>query len=122
MKEASRHDIRKSWKHRTPTRGIIRKYSQSPARPSEPMSSTKIVSFPEKSTKSAIAHIAAALTNRRKNRLIDKWMRGACTAHKSLEICERCRLRQQNSPASAGKFCCFLARRVLKQFVFIHLF
>ena len=24
----------------------------------------------------------------------------ACIAHKSLEICERCRLRQQNSPAT----------------------
>ena len=24
----------------------------------------------------------------------------ACIAHKSSEICERCRLRQQNSPAS----------------------
>ena len=36
---------------------------------------------------------------------------------KFLKICERCRLRQQNS-GYAGKFRCFLERRVLKQFVF----
>ena len=31
----------------------------------------------------------------------------ACIAHKSLEICERCRLWQQNSPATPGKIRCF---------------
>ena len=33
-------------------------------------------------------------------------------AHKSSEICERCRLRQRNSPASAGKSRCFFETRV----------
>jgi hypothetical protein len=32
----------------------------------------------------------------------------ACIDHKSLEICDRCRLWQQNSPASAGLFCCIV--------------
>ena len=36
----------------------------------------------------------------------------ACIAHKSLEICERCRLWQRNSPAAPEKFHCFLQRRV----------
>jgi hypothetical protein len=39
-----------------------------------------------------------------------------------LEICERCRLRQQNSPATPENSAAFLERRVLKQFVLIHLF
>jgi hypothetical protein len=43
-------------------------------------------------------------------------------AHKSLEICERCRLWQQNSPATAEKFYRFWERRVQNTFVSIHLF
>jgi hypothetical protein len=39
-----------------------------------------------------------------------------------LEICERFRLRQQNSPATPENSAAFLERRVLKQFVLIHLF
>jgi len=61
-------------KQRVPDRSTIRKYSQSPAIPSDPINSKKIVSLPEKITKRAIAHIAIALINRRENRLIDKEM------------------------------------------------
>jgi hypothetical protein len=48
-----------------PDRSIIRKYSQSPASPSAPISSKKIISFPEKIADNAIAHITIALINRR---------------------------------------------------------
>src|SRR5271165_2034459 len=36
----------------------------------------------------------------------------ACIAHKSLEICERCRLRQWNPPATPENSAAFLKRRV----------
>jgi hypothetical protein len=45
----------------------------------------------------------------------------ACIAHKSLEICERCRLRQHNSPATPENSAAFLERRVsnsLLQFIY----
>jgi hypothetical protein len=54
-----------------PDRSTIRKYSQSPAIPSNPIKSRNNVSLPEKITKRAITHIAIALINRRENRLID---------------------------------------------------
>src|SRR6202040_1375899 len=45
----------------------------------------------------------------------------ACIAHKSLEICERCRLWQRNSPATPENSAAFLERRVsnrLLQFIY----
>ena len=35
----------------------------------------------------------------------------ACMAHKSSEICERCRLRQRNTPATPDPSAAFLERR-----------
>jgi hypothetical protein len=48
-------------------------------------------------------------------------MRLACIAHKSLEIRERCRLWQQNSPAAPKNSTAFW-REEFKHFVSIHLF
>jgi len=45
----------------------------------------------------------------------------ACIAHKSLEICERCRLWQQNSPA-APKILLLFEEKSFKHFVSIRLF
>ena len=46
----------------------------------------------------------------------------ACIVHKSLEICEQLQAQAAEFSGYAGKFRCFLERRVLKQFVLIHLF
>jgi hypothetical protein len=65
MKEAAPHAIPNAVKQRVPDCSIIRKYSQSPANPSEPISSKKIISLPENIAANAMAHIATALINRR---------------------------------------------------------
>jgi len=41
----------------------------------------------------------------------------ACIAHKSSEICERCRLRQQNPPATPDYSAAFWEEELKKQFV-----
>src|SRR6202022_4904405 len=46
----------------------------------------------------------------------------ACIGHKSLEICDQCRLRQQNSPATPENSAAFWREEFLRQFVLIHLF
>jgi hypothetical protein len=45
----------------------------------------------------------------------------ACIAHKSSEIFERCRLWQQNSPATPDYSTAFFGEKNLKEFVSIHL-
>jgi hypothetical protein len=70
MKNAAPQTRPKVLKQPRPACRIIEKYSHRPAKPSAPMRRIKTISFPEKITNNAITHIAIALANLRRKRLI----------------------------------------------------